>query len=148
MRMVLALVLAMAMAVSADATEISKSGECKLQVSKSPFDPTKVFLMTVGNDKINVTCRFYGQDFFGRFALFATPFITNKSGNPINAACNVAFFDKSGELIASALQTDDLKADAKDWQFGGCLSRIPKESFDRITSYKLIIYLSDAKKDQ
>jgi hypothetical protein len=59
---------------------------------------------------------------------------------------HVAFFDKAGDLIAGTSQEVELKADAKELQMGSCLARIPRDSLQRIASYRLVIYLSDMKK--
>jgi hypothetical protein len=145
MKRLLALVMAAAVVVSAEAAEIRKTGPCKLQVAESAFDKGKVFSVTVGNDKVEAACDFRGGDFFAAFAVFAVPRVTNKSGKPINVSYHVAFFDKAGELIASTSQESDLDADAKEHQLSSCLAKIPKDCFERIASYKLVIYTGDAK---
>jgi hypothetical protein len=143
----LAFVVAMAVVSSAEAAEIRKTGECILPVAPA-FDKGKVFSVPVGNDKIEAVCDFRGGDFLGSFAVFAIPRITNKSGKPINVSYHVAFFDKAGDLIASTSQEADLKADAKELQLASCLVKIPKDAFQRIASYRLVIYLSDVKKEE
>jgi hypothetical protein len=142
----LAVGLAIAVVASAGATEIRKAGECKLKARSDLGDAHAALSVTVGNDKIEAVCRFSGGDFFGGFALFAVPAITNKSGKPTGVSYNVAFFDKTGELIAASSQGFDLAANAKDVQFSSCLTKIPKDSFERVASYKLVIYLADVKK--
>ncbi len=123
---------------------LRKSGDCKLQVADA-FDDNKVVAVTLSNADLEVMCKFHGGDFFGEFTLFANPTIVNKSGRRLNVAYEVAFFDKAGELVTCSAQSGDVDAGAKGHQFGSCLSKLPQEEFAKITSYKVVIYVSDAK---
>ncbi len=136
-----------ALVASAAPGVLRKSGECKLQVGDM-FDDEKVTAVTLSNADVEVLCKFHGGDFFGDFTLFANPTIANKSVKKLNVAYEVAFFDKAGELVACSAQSGDVDAGAKGHQFGSCLSKLPQEEFAKITSYKVVIYVSDAKPKQ
>ena len=143
------LILTVALALATTATfaapsVLRKSGDCKLQIGDT-FDDSKVFNAELSNSDVQVTGKFHGGDFFGEFTLFANPTLNNKSGKKLNVAYHVAFFDKAGELVASAGQSGDVDADAKDHQFGSCLSRLSQAEFAKITSYKVVVYVDNAK---
>lgn len=123
---------------------LRKSGDCKLQVGDT-FDDQKIVKAELANPDLQVTCKFRGGDFFDEFTLFANPSINNKSGRKLNVAYHVAFFDKAGELIAAAGQSGDVEAGAKEYQFGSCLSKLSQDEFAKITSYKVVIYVSEPK---
>ena len=123
---------------------IRKSGDCKLQVAGA-FDDDKLVKVAIKDPKVELLCKFRGGEFFGKFMLFANPHITNKAGKKINVSYSVAFLDKAGNLVACASQAGDVDAGAKDHQFGSCLAKVPKAEFDKIASYKIVVYVSDAK---
>ena len=132
--------------VMANPSTIEKSGKCKLQKAGA-FDKKKFFILDLKNSDAEVKCEFRGGDFFNKFALFGIPKVTNLSKKPFNMSYNVAFFDKSGKLITTVRQDwDNVKADAKEFQMGSALSSLPEAAFKKITSYKLVIYISEAKK--
>ena len=122
---------------------LRKSGDCKLQIA-DVFDDEKIVKVELSNSDVQMTCSFHGGDFFDEFMLFANPSINNKSGKKLNVAYFVAFFDKAGELMACAQQSGDVDGDAKDYQFGSCLSALPKAEFAKITSYKVVVYVSES----
>lgn len=139
--MILLLVLVTIVGIS-HADELRKNGDCKLQVCDSPLDD-KVFVVKVTNKKIDVTCNLFGGDSFGKFAVFAIPRVTNKSEKAMSVSYHVVFLDKNGDLIGSISQYSELKGGKEETQLSSCYSKIPEESFRRISSYKMIIYLSE-----
>jgi hypothetical protein len=144
-KLILTLTLALATtAAFAGPSVLRKNGDCKLQVGGA-FDDDKVVPVTLSNSDLEIVCKFHGGDFFDEFTLFANPSISNKSGKKLNVAYHVAFFDKAGELVACAGQSGDVDADAKDHQFGSCLSKLSQAEFAKITSYKVVVYVDNAK---
>lgn len=124
---------------------LRKSGDCKLQVGDA-FDNDKVVAVTLENSDVKMTCKFRGGDFFDEFTLFANPSIDNKSGKKIDVSYQVAFFDKAGELIATAGQDGDVDASDTNYQFGSCLRKLPQAEFDKIASYRIVVYVSESRK--
>jgi hypothetical protein len=110
------------------------------------FEDKKVFTVELANADLQLTCKFRGGEFFGEFTVFANPSISNKSGRKLMVSYNVAFFDKAGELVACAEQSGDVDADAKNHQFGSCMSKLSQEEFAKITTYKLVVYVSEPVK--
>jgi hypothetical protein len=141
---ILTLVLATTTAIGVPSV-LRKSGDCKLEVG-GMFEDKKVFTVELANADLQLTCKFRGGEFFGEFTVFANPSISNKAGRKLMVAYNVAFFDKAGELIACAEQSGDVDADAKNHQFGSCMSRLSQEEFAKITTYKLVVYVSEPVK--
>jgi len=141
---ILMLVLATATAIGVPSV-LRKSGDCKLEVG-GMFEDKKVFTVEPANADVQLTCKFRGGDFFGEFTVFANPSISNKSSRKLMVSYNVAFFDKAGELIACAEQSGDVDADAKNHQFGSCMSKLSQEEFAKITAYKVVVYVSEPAK--
>ena len=140
----LAVAAAATMAVAAPGV-LRQSGVCKLQVGDA-FDDEKVVQVKLADAQVEVVCKFRGGEFFDEFTLFANPSISNKAGKKLNVSYHVAFFDQAGELVASAGQSGEVDVRAKDYQFGSCLSKLSPEEFAKITSYKVVIYVSEPKK--
>jgi hypothetical protein len=119
---------------------LRKNGECRLQT-----EAEKAFKVNLGNADVDMVTEVKGGDFFGKFTLEANPTIANKSGRKLHIAYYAAFFDASGELIACASQNSEVDAGAKGLQFGSCLSPVARQDFDRIVSYKISVYVNEAK---
>ena len=111
------------------------------------FDETKGVTATLSNENVSAQCKIRADDnFFGNYVVIANPSLDNKSGKALYVNYNVALLDKAGELVCSASQGSDLKADAKGMQLASCLMQIPPEVSAKIVSYKIVIYVSEAKK--
>ncbi|MCP3967361.1 MAG: hypothetical protein GY750_08520 [Lentisphaerae bacterium] len=124
---------------------ISKSGKCKIQKAGT-FDKAKIFSLELKNKDATVKCGFRGNDFFGKFHIFANPSIANLSGKPFHISYNAAFFDKDNNLIAAVSQScSDVEVGAKNFMLGSAMAQIPEEKLKDITSYKLVIYISKKK---
>ena len=143
------LIFALATATAFGAPSIlRKSGECKLQIGADSFDDSKAVKVELRNADVEVTANFRGGDFFDEFHVFANPTLKNKSGKKLNIAYQVAFFDKSGELIACVAQSGDLDAGESGMQFGSAMSKLPQAEFAKIASYKVVVYVEAAKVKQ
>jgi hypothetical protein len=140
----LSLALVTAAALAAPGV-LRKSGNCKLQVGDM-FDDSKAAKVTLSNADVEAVCTFRGDDdFFGSFVVIANPSLKNKSGKKLDLGYHVAFFDKDGHLVAVAQQAGDLDADAENHQFASCIAHVPREEFEKIVSYKVVIYLKEFK---
>ncbi len=123
---------------------LRKNGDCKLQVCDY-FRGNGVMKVPISDSEVETTFKLLGDDnWFGSFAVVANPEVRNKSQRHLEVACHVAFFDKAGELVASASQSADLKA-GEVTSFGSCVGKISRKEFDRISSYKIVIYVEDSK---
>ena len=121
---------------------LRKAGDCKLNIADT-FDKDKIFTTTLENSDIIAKCEFRGGDFFDKFAVFAVPSITNISGRPLRVSYQVAFFDAEENLIAVASQGADLEPTAKGFQLGSSMTKIPQDYFEKISAYKIVIYVND-----
>ena len=142
-----AAILPRLLSAGADAspTILAQSGPCTLQQA-GPFDEDKTFAVEVKNADVQVTFALRGDEFFGAFAIQTTPRISNLSSRPQHLAYNIAFFDKSGSLIACTSSTTDLDPGAKDVQVGSNIPEIPRAALEKIASYQLVVYVSQGKK--
>ncbi|MBN2182657.1 MAG: hypothetical protein JW715_12155 [Sedimentisphaerales bacterium] len=124
--------------------KIVKSGKCKLYEA-GISDQEKIFTLDLKNEDIQALCRFRGKTSpsSGRFRLIGVPKITNLSGKALNISYNAAFFDEEGNLAASICQNSTLKPDAKELQLASALTYLPQSEFDKISSYKLVIYIME-----
>lgn len=127
---------------------LRKSGDCKLQVGSDSFDDSKSVKVELANADVEVTSNFRGGDFFDEFHVFANPTIKNKSGKKLSVAYQVAFLDKSGELIACVAQSGEVDAGEGGMQFGSAMTKLPQAEFSKITSYKVVVYVEAAKARQ
>jgi hypothetical protein len=134
-----------ALSAPAQTSELRKSGACTLREAPDALDETKAFKVTLENDALRVRADLHGRKFFNDFAVIANAGLSNKSGKPLSVHYNAAFFDNNGDLIASASQDCDLEANDKEVQLASCLSKLPRTAFERIASYKIVIYTEPGK---
>jgi hypothetical protein len=137
------LVLASIVPAWAEPSTIRQAGECK--IVRAEFNEPGVIKVPLKNSDVEILAKFRADDFFGRDVVMANPEIKNLSGKDLNVAYHVAFFSKEGELIGSATQEGDVKADAKNHQFGSCIVTIPPAEIAKINSYKVVVYVKEAK---
>jgi hypothetical protein len=121
----------------------TKEGTCCLQQA-DPFD-RDVFTVHVG-EKIQGTCKFFVQEFFGRKIINANIEIANTSGKTMYCQYYVAFLNRDGQLIGCAGQgtfgPKGLPAE-ESTQLGGCLIPLPAGLVGKAVRYQIAFYESD-----
>ncbi|UCC94493.1 MAG: hypothetical protein JSW40_06685 [Candidatus Omnitrophota bacterium] len=121
-----------------------RQGFCRLK-ERSALDKD-IFTVTVG-ERIKGTCKFYIDEFFGKKIVNANITIENTSDADLFCYYYVAFFDEDGNLVGCAAQGifgDDGLVAGGSVQLGGCLIPLPLGQHEKISSYKIAFYESDA----
>jgi len=125
---------------------LRKKGECKLPVTMRAFiDGKEEGKVELTNDDIEVSCQFYGGKVFKKFTLVGNPEVKNKSGKELSFQYQAAFFDKEGELVAFVEHSADLDAGETPVSFGSAICHLPQVEFEKIVSYKIVIYVERVK---
>ena len=126
--------------------KITKSGKCKLYEA-GISESEKIFRLDLKNEKIQAVCEFRGKASLGKFRLIGVPKMTNLTDKPLYVSYNVAFFDEDDNLVCCICQNSTLKPKTRSLQLASSLNNIPKDEFDKITSYKLVIHISDVPEE-
>ena len=127
-------------------SKITKSDNCKIHETDT-FEDEEVLAFDLQNEDIKVTCKFRGKDSSKMFRLYALPTFENISGKLLYISYNAAFFDKENNLIACIRQNSEIQPDTNDTQFSSALTHLPKSEFEKISSYKLVIYIEEIVKE-
>lgn len=135
--------IGLALSASAEPSVLRATGECKIVRAK--YHEPGIVKVPLKNADVEILCKFREDDFFGRNIVMANPEIKNLSTKELDVAYHVAFLSKDGELIGSATQQGSVKADGKEMQFASCLITVPTAEVRKISSYKISVYVDEAK---
>jgi hypothetical protein len=121
---------------------ISKSFKGELEFSKGTYNKEGPFKKEA-KTKLAYETRWYVDDFFGERVLFAGIQIKNPTTKAVAVAYYVAFFNRTGDLVASANQSTQPSVEVQPGErldFGSCIVRLPPEKLNEISRYEVIIY--------
>lgn len=98
-------------------------------------------------DNIEVTSKWYVDDFFGRETVFAGASVKNKGSKTLAFHYFVAFYDKEHKLIGCAAQSSFKDAGLKageETELGSCLVKLPSSKFKEIEYFEAVVYETEA----
>ena len=136
--------MALPLAAFAEPGVLRQSGDCTIVRAKSSSEPGIVKVL-LKNADVEILCKFRETDFDGRNVIVANPEIMSLAGKELDVSYNVAFFSKDGELIGTASQNGTSRADSRVKQFGSCIITTPTAEVRRVSSFKVVAYVSAPK---
>ncbi len=141
--LLLIFVTSAAFCAHAETRILRQSGDCKIVRAES--NDAGVVKVPLKSEELDILCKFRVDDFMGHDAVMAGPLFKNLSGKELEVAFHVAFFGKTGELIGGGSQRSTLRADAKTLHSSTCIITVPPAEVAKIVSYKVTVYIEDAK---
>ena len=135
--------MAWPLAAFAEPSVLRQSGDCTIVRAKS--NEPGIVKVVLKNADVEILCKFREDDFAGSNVILANADFTSLTGKELDVSYNVAFFSKDGELIGSASQNGTSRADGRAKQFGSCIITTPTAEVRKVSSFKVVAYISAPK---